>query len=229
MRPNCFSSSFRVSLRTQGRPWGQKGGTSPERIFSASAISSCGEVWSPALMAARQEMEWSTHSVRSFRAARLPVGQLCRQLDQQIFGTALLHISGDRAQADRAAAKIAHLEAGTFQQVEVGQQSGLFLGGELHHQRLQEQLTGDIAVVGGQFLEELALVGGVLVNDADLVAPLREDIGAEDLAHIPQRLRAILNVKAQLLRGCALLRFIRSRPAAADAPVLPRQASHAAM
>ena len=53
-------------------------------------------------------------------------------------------------------------------------------------------------------------MGGVLVNDADLVAPLREDIGSEDLAHIPQRLRAILNVKAQLLRGCALLRFIRS-------------------
>ena len=64
--------------------------------------------------------------------------------------------------------------------------------------------------MGGQLLEELALVGGVLVNDADLVAPLREDIGAEDLAHIPQRLRAILNIKAQLLRGCALLRFIRS-------------------
>ena len=64
--------------------------------------------------------------------------------------------------------------------------------------------------MGGQFLEELTLMGGVLVNDADLVTPLREDIGAEDLAHIPQRLRAILNVKAQLLRGCALLRFIRS-------------------
>ena len=138
------------------------------------------------------------------------VGQLCRQLDQQIFGTALLHISGDRAQADRAAAKIAHLEASAFQQVEVGQQSGLFLGGELHHQRLQEKLTGNIAVVGGQFLEELTLMGGVLVNDADLVAPLRKDIGAEDLAHIPQRLRAFLNVKAQLLRGCALLRFTRS-------------------
>ena len=133
-------------------------------------------------MAARQEMEW----------------------------TALLHISGDRAQADRAAAEIAHLKAGAFQQVEVGQQSVFFLGGELHHQRLQEKLTGDIAVVGGQFLEELALMGGVLVNDADLVAPLREDIGAEDLAHIPQRLRAVLNVKAQLLRGCALLRLIRS-------------------
>ena len=138
------------------------------------------------------------------------VGQLCRQLDQQIFGTALLHISGDRAQADRAAAKIAHLEAGAFQQVEVGQQSGLFLGGELHHQRLQEELAGDVAVVGGQLLEELALMGGVLVDDADLVAPLREDIGAEDLAHIPQGLGAVLNVKAQLLRGCALLRLIRS-------------------
>ena len=64
--------------------------------------------------------------------------------------------------------------------------------------------------MGGQFLEELALMGGVLVNDADLVAPLRENIGAEDLAHIPQGLGAILNVKAQLLRGCAPLRFIRS-------------------
>ena len=53
-------------------------------------------------------------------------------------------------------------------------------------------------------------MGGVLVDDADLVAPLREDIGAEDLAHIPQGLGAILNVKAQLLRGCALLRLIRS-------------------
>ena len=138
------------------------------------------------------------------------VGQLCRQLDQQIFGTALLHISGDRAQTDRTAAKIAHLEAGTFQQVEVGQQSGFFLGRELHHQRLQEELAGDITVVGSQLLEKLALMGGVLVDDADLVAPLREDIGAEDLAHIPQRLRAVLNVKAQLLRGCTRLRLIRS-------------------
>ena len=64
--------------------------------------------------------------------------------------------------------------------------------------------------MGGQFLEELALMGGVLVNDADLVAPLREDVGAEDLAHIPQGLRAVLNIKAQLLRSCTRLRFIRS-------------------
>ena len=64
--------------------------------------------------------------------------------------------------------------------------------------------------MGGQLLKELALVGGVLVDDADFVAPLREDIGAEDLAHIPQGLGAVLNVKAQLLRGCALLRLIRS-------------------
>ena len=209
MRPNCFSSSFRVSLRTQGRPWGQKGGTSPERIFSASAISSCGEVWSPALMAARQEMECEHPLCPLVQRVAAAVGQLCRQLDQQILGTALLYVSGHGAQADRAAAKIAHLETGAFQQVEVGQQSGLFLGGELHHQRLQEELTGDIAVVGGQFLEELALMGGVLVNDADLVAPLREDIGAEDLAHIPQRLRAILHIKAQLLRLRGLRRLIR--------------------
>ena len=38
-------------------------------------ISSCGEDLSPALMAARQEMECSTHSVCSFSASRLPLSR----------------------------------------------------------------------------------------------------------------------------------------------------------
>ena len=52
-------------------------------------------------------------------------------------------------------------------------------------------------------------MGGVLVDDTDFIAPLREDIGTEKLSHIPQRLRAVLHIKAQLLGGRALLRRVR--------------------
>ena len=140
MRPNCFSNSFRVSLSTQGRPWGQKGGTSPERIFSASAISSCGEDLSPALMAARQEMECST----------------------QVDG-----------------------------------------GG------LQQQLAGHVAVVRGQLFVQLTLMGGVLIDQTQLVSPLCQNIGAENLAHIPQRLFPLRYIKAQLFRLLGLHWLLR--------------------
>ena len=93
MRPNCFSSSFRVNLSTQGRPCGQNGGTSPERIFSASASSSCGEDLSPALMAARQEIAFDCPNAHHFAVtfaaeAELPTewecprcGQMARRSD----------------------------------------------------------------------------------------------------------------------------------------------------
>ena len=47
----------------------------PAGILGIEAISSCGEDLSPALMAARQEMECSTHSVCSFSASRLPLSR----------------------------------------------------------------------------------------------------------------------------------------------------------
>ena len=71
-RPNCFSSSFRVIFNTQGRPCGQNGGTVPSMMRWASASISAAFVRSPALIAARQAMECSTHSVFSRRASRPP-------------------------------------------------------------------------------------------------------------------------------------------------------------
>ena len=137
------------------------------------------------------------------------VSQLCRQLHQQVLGAPLLYVGRHRAQTDRAAAEIAHLEARAFQQREIRKESRFLFRRKLDDQRLQQELAGDVAVVRSQLLEELALMGGVLVDDTDFIAPLREDIGAEKLPHIPQRLRAVLHIKAQLLGGRALLRRVR--------------------
>ena len=139
------------------------------------------------------------------------VGQLRRQLHEKVFGAALLHIGRDRAQKDRIAAKVVDLQPGTFQQVDVGQQRRLLLGRELHHHRFQQQLAGHIAVGRGQLFKELALVGRVFINDAHLVPPLCEDVGAEKFAHIAERLRPLLKIKAHLFGrpggGRRLFRF----------------------
>ena len=41
-------------------------------------------------------------------------------------------------------------------------------------------------------------MGRVFINDAHLVPPLREDVGAEKFAHIAERLRPLLKIKAHL-------------------------------
>ena len=48
-----------------------------------------------------------------------------------------------------------------------------------YESRFQQQLAGHIAVGRGQLFKELALVGRVFINDAHLVPPLCEDVGAE--------------------------------------------------
>ena len=128
------------------------------------------------------------------------LGELIRQLHQQILGTALLHIRGHRAQEHAVAAKVIDLQSCAFQQLKVGEEGSLFLRRQLHHQRLQQQLGRNIPIVCRQLLEKLALVGGVLINDADLLPALGKDVGLEDLTHIAQRGRAFLHVKAQLFR-----------------------------
>ena len=57
-----------------------------------------------------------------------------------------------------------------------------------------------IGNIGNFLYVALALVGGVLINDADLIPTLSEDVGLENLTHIAQRGRAFLHVKAQLFR-----------------------------
>ena len=98
--------------------------------------------------------------------------QLIRQLNEQVLRTALLHVCGHGAQQDGAAAKIGDLQPRAFQQVEIGQQGCFFLGRKLHHHGLQQQLAGHIAVIRRQLFKQLALVGGVLIDDADLLAAL---------------------------------------------------------
>ena len=127
-------------------------------------------------------------------------GELIRQLHQQILGTALFHIRGHRAQKHAVAAKVINLQSGTLQQLKIREEGSLFLRRQLHHQRLQQQLGRNISIVCRQLLEKLALVGGMLINDADLLPALSEDVGLEDLTHIAQRGRAFLHVKAQLFR-----------------------------
>ena len=128
------------------------------------------------------------------------LGELIRQLHQKILGAALFHIRRHRAQEHAVAAKVIDLQSGTLQQLKVGEEGSLFLRRQLHHQRLQQQLGRNIPIVCRQFLEELTLMGGVLINDADLIPTLSEDVGLENLTHIAQRGRAFLHVKAQLFR-----------------------------
>ena len=129
-------------------------------------------------------------------------GKLCGQFHQQVFRIALLHVSRDRAEEHAVAAKIIHFKAGTLQQREIVEQCRLLLSRKLYHDRFQQQLTGDIAIIGGQLFKQLALVGSMLINNADLIPTLCEDISFKEFSYIPQRLRAVLYVKSHLLR-CA--------------------------
>ena len=52
-------------------------------------------------------------------------------------------------------------------------------------------------------------MGGVLVDQAQLVSPLCQNIGAENFAHIAQRLFPLRYIKAQLLRLFRLFGFFR--------------------
>ena len=58
IRPNCFSSSCRVSSKQTGRPWGQYRISSFWSTRSAKRSSSAGWLTFPALTAARQAVEW---------------------------------------------------------------------------------------------------------------------------------------------------------------------------
>ena len=75
------------------------------------------------------------------------LGELIRQLHQQILGTALLHIRGHRAQEHAVAAKVIDLQSGAFQKLKVGEEGSLFLRRQLHHQRLQHPLGRNISIV----------------------------------------------------------------------------------
>ena len=52
-------------------------------------------------------------------------------------------------------------------------------------------------------------MGGVLIDQTQLVSPLRQNIGAENLAHVPQRLFPLRHIKAQLFRLLGLHRLLR--------------------
>ena len=52
-------------------------------------------------------------------------------------------------------------------------------------------------------------MGGVLIDQTQLVSPLRQNIGAENLAHIAQRLFPLRHIKAQLFRLLGLHRLLR--------------------
>ena len=105
------------------------------------------------------------------------LGELIRQLHQQILGTALFHIRGHRAQKHAVAAKVIDLQSCAFQQLKVGEERSLFLCRQLHHQRLQQQLGRNIPIVCRQFLEELTVfrirLGGRIRSLRCYLRPMR--------------------------------------------------------
>ena len=115
------------------------------------------------------------------------------------------------AQQHGAAAKVGHVQPGVFQQGLIFQQRLLFLCGKVDGGGLQQQLAGHIAVVGGKLFVQLTLVGSVLIDQTQLVPPLRQNIGAEYFAHIAQRFFSLWHIKAQLFRLRGLPRLIGHR------------------
>ena len=74
---------------------------------------------------------------------------------------------------------------------------------------MQQQLAGHVTVVRGKLFVQLTLVGGVLIDQTQLVSPLGQNIGAEYFAHIAQRLFPLRYIKAQLFRLLGLHRLLR--------------------
>ena len=129
--------------------------------------------------------------------------QLICDLHQQTFCILRLHICRHCPQHDRVPAKICNFQSCIFQQRNVVQQRLLFLRRQIDGSRLQQQLTGHIAVAGRQLLVELAFMGSMLIDQAQLVSALCKDVGLKHLSHIVQRLRLTgCRVKVQLLRLC---------------------------
>ena len=104
--------------------------------------------------------------------------------------------------------KSPHLDAGVFEQEEVVHHSLLFLRRQGDDQRREQQLAGDVAVAGRQLFIELPLVGGVLVDQAQLVPPLGDDVRAERFPHIFQFGGGVRAGQDRLLRldKCCILR-----------------------
>ena len=144
-------------------------------------------------------MECSTHSVL-VQCVVAALEQLVGDLNEQAFGVLRFHIGRDRPQHHRVAAKVRDLQTCVFQQGHMIQQGLFFLSRQVNGRRLQQHLTGHIAVVGCQLFVQLALMGSVLVDEAQFVAALGQNIGTEHLAHIAQRLRAVGGGKVHLLR-----------------------------
>ena len=138
--------------------------------------------------------------------------QLVGDLHQQALGVLRLHVCRHRPQNHGVAAEVRNFKACIFQKRNIIQQSLFFLGGKIDGGRLQQHLAGHIAVVRRQLFVQLALVGCVLVDQAQLVPALGKDIGAEHLAHIMQRFRLTgRGVEVQLLRFGRFFRFCSFR------------------
>src|SRR5699024_4724686 len=109
-----------------------------------------------------------------------------RRSSDLILQIVLLHVAGDGPEQHGAAPEVPHLDAGVFKQEEIVHHSPPFLRRQGDDQRREQQLAGDVTVAGRQLFIELPLVGGVLVDQAQPVSPLGDDVRAERLPHICQ-------------------------------------------
>ena len=112
-----------------------------------------------------------------------------------------------------AAAEVLQLEAQLRKLSGALQKLGAVLRDGPPDQRLQKLLAHGADILGLQRVEAHALVGGVLVDEEDLVPLLYDDIGAQDLAHHPPggllrlrrqrrlRLRGLLYGRRRRARG----------------------------
>ena len=176
----------------------------------ASASISAALVRSPALMAARQAMECSTHSVFS-RSIAAAVRQLCGQLHKHILDIVHRHIGGHGTDNHGRTAKILGLNARIGQQIEILQHSLLFCSGQVDLHRHKQHLRRHIAVVPGKLLKQNTLVRGVLVDQAKLAAAFRNDVGLEHLADKTQRLALGRRHQCCLLRDSGIRQGTQAR------------------
>ena len=135
----------------------------------------------PRLMAARQEIECSTHSVCSFSASWPPLSSYLRSPPAGFRHSAAPHLRAPRA-APRYCRQSPRSQRPAFSSRGMLSSRACFPPQQVDGSRLQQHLAGHIAVIRGQFFVQLALVGSVFIDQAQLVAAFCKDICSEHLA-----------------------------------------------
>ena len=125
-------------------------------------------------------------------AVQPPVPQVAGDFRKRGRRVGLPDIRGDLPQQQVALPQIVQIVAKAQQQLPVLQQSRRLLPVKAAALRLEQGLAEDLGPLGQEAFKIDPLMGGVLVDEDQLLALLHKDVCAEDLAHIAE-IRGLLH------------------------------------